>query len=126
MQPNFNASLESDILRLSKEVRQRQETMPSPDLSQREIVHAVIREKIQAQPALAPQSAPASSVLPHYLQSESPEVQLKVEELASMAFQKGIDVSIAEAKKYGPFILDALHDTLTSKLYDELKARKLI
>lgn len=123
---NFDAALEKDIAGLSEEIRSRQEKIPSPEFSQREILKSVIQEKIQAQPSPAPAASDQPSVLPQYLQQESPEVRLKVEELVELALHKGIDASIAEAKKYGPFLLDALHDTLTSKIYEELKSRKLI
>ena len=123
---NFDAALEKDIAGLSQEILRRQEKAPSPEFSQREILKTVIQEKIQAQPSPAPTDDAQSSVLPQYLQEESPEVRLKVEELVEMTLHKGIDAAIAEAKKYGPFILDALHDTLTSKIYEELKSRKLI
>lgn len=123
---NFDSILEKDIAGLSEEVRNRQEKLPSPETSQREILKTVIREKIQAQPSPAPSVSAQPSSLPQYLKEESPEVRLKVEELVQLALTKGIDVSIDEAKKFGPFLLDALHDTLTSKMYDELKSRKLI
>ena len=126
MQPNFDSMLEKDILRLSKEVKRHQETLPSQEILPREIIKSAIGAQIQSQAAdTAPQNA-APSVLPQYLQQESPEMQLKVEELIDLAFHKGIEASVKEAKKYGPFILDAFHDSLTGKIYDELKARKLI
>ena len=65
-------------------------------------------------------------MLPQYLQQESPEIRLKVEKLVDLAFHKGIGASISEAKKYGPFMLDAFHDTLTTKIYEELKSRNLL
>lgn len=123
---NFDSALERDIAGLSQEIHRRQESTPTPEISQREILKTVIGEKIQSQPAPVAPAAAQSSVLPQYLRQESPEVQMKIEELVQMTISKGIDASIEEAKKYGPFILDALHDTLTSKIYDELKSRKLI
>ncbi len=129
MQQNFHSSLENDILRLSQEVRNKQEVVPGPSVSERDLLGSVLRVRMQQAPAAttpAPAPEPASPVLPGYLSAESPEVRLKVEELADLAFEKGIDTAVAEAKKYDPFILDALHDTLTSKLYDELKSRKLL
>ncbi len=126
MQPNFDSMLEKDILRLSKEVKRHQEALPSQEISPREIIKSAIGGQIQSQTAdTAPQNQPAS-VLPQYLQQESPEMQLKVEELVDLAFHKGIEASVKEAKKYGPFILDAFHDSLTGKIYDELKSRKLL
>ncbi len=128
MLSNFDSALEQDMIRLSNEVKLRAEKAPSMEISRREIVRSVIGSQIQAQssrPAAEAQSEP-STMLPQYLQEESPEVRLKIEELVDVAFHKGIDASIAEAKKYGPFIIDALHDTLTTKLYEELKSRNLL
>ncbi|MBU6141626.1 hypothetical protein KGO95_00720 [Patescibacteria group bacterium] len=129
MQQNFHSSLERDILRLSQEVRNKQESVPRPSVSERDLLGSVLQARMQqAQPAPAPAtpSESESQVLPRYLSAESPEIQLKVEELADLAFEKGIDAAITEAKRYDPFMLDALHDTLTAKLYDELKSRKLL
>lgn len=129
MPSNFDSVLEQDIIRLSNEVRKRVEVMPSQEISHREIVKSVIGSQIQAsqQTQSAPQTqSEPSPMLPQYLQQESPEVRLKIEELVDLAFHKGIEASVSEAQKYGPFILDALHDTLSTKLYEELKSRKLL
>ncbi len=129
MESNFDSALEQDIIRLSTEVKNRAEKMSPQEISHREIVKSAISAQIQAQQTA--QAAPETSeqpspMLPQYLQRESPEVRLKVEELVDFAFHKGIDASISEAKKFGPFILDAFHDTLTTKLYEELKSRNLL
>ncbi|MDE2001132.1 MAG: hypothetical protein KGI60_01030 [Patescibacteria group bacterium] len=123
---NFDAALEQDILRLSHEVHEQRQEQSAAETHPKEIVRSVIGSHIQAAPAPAPSGSDDTTMLPNYLQAESPDVRLKVEELVDVAFHKGIDASVTEAKKYGPFILDALHDTLTTKLYDELKARKLL
>ncbi len=127
MQPNFDSMLEKDILRLSKEIKRHQEeALPTQEASPREIIKSAIGAQIQSHVTDSiPQNA-EPSVLPQYLQQESPEMQLKVEELVDLAFHKGIETSVKEAKKCGPFILDAFHDSLTGKIYDELKARKLL
>lgn len=125
MNPKFeHSALEKDIQRLTIEIREHKEKSGQPKIADKEIVRSVIGAQIQAQPASPPPAQP-SLILPAYLQKESPEIQLKVEELVDLAFHKGIAASVAEAKKYGPFILDALHDSLTAKVYEELKARKL-
>ena len=126
---NFDSALEQDIIRLSNEARKKVEAAPTPEISHREIIKSVLGSQIQSQqePQTAQQNkAQPSPMLPQYLQQESPEVRLKIEELADLAFHKGIEASISEAKKYGPFILDALHDTLTTKIYEELKSRNLL
>lgn len=68
----------------------------------------------------------ADNVLPNYLEKESPEVKNKIEKLIMLTFNSGLDEAIKQAGMSGPFVLDALHDALTSKLYNELKKRKLL
>lgn len=120
--------LEQDIARLSQEVAERRSKAETEQPA--ESVREVLREKIYPESAApAPQISTdktASPVLPAYLQKESLEVRLKIEELVDSTFHQGLDAAIAEAGKYGPFVLDALHDALTSKFYDELKNRGLI
>lgn len=127
LQPKFeHATLERDIQRLSTEVREYKEKAGRPEITDKEAVRSALSARIQTQPTPPPPTSPTANILPGYLQKESPEAQLKVEELIDIAFHKGINASIREAKKYGPFILDALHDSLTGKIYDELKTRKLL
>ncbi len=119
MEPKFEQpAIEKDIERISKELWEHREKMPDKNISEREIVRSVIGERIKN---VQPAPSKGSSVLPKYLESESSEIKTKVEELVAVAFREGLDFSINEAKKFGPFILDALHDALTSKMYDELK-----
>ena len=131
MEPNFQPkiehnTLEKDIERLAKEVQELRSRMPQTTPG-RDLVKSALGARIIPQPApTAPVTHQSSPLLPTYLQQESPEIQLRVEELLDMVFHKGIDATINEAKKYGPFILDALHDSLTGKIYEELKTRKLI
>ncbi|PIP92070.1 hypothetical protein COW77_01960 [Candidatus Wolfebacteria bacterium CG18_big_fil_WC_8_21_14_2_50_39_7] len=66
------------------------------------------------------------TVLPDYLKDSPPEIKLRVEKLVDLVFHQGIEKTIKEANQAGPFILDAFHDALTDKLYDELKKRNLI
>lgn len=127
MEPKLEHSiLEQEIQSLSKEIQEHKATLEKPATSDREIVRAALGARIQKPPIDQPAAQPQSDILPKYLESESAEIKLKVEQLVDVAFHKGIDASIQEAKKLGPFILDALHDSLTGKIYDELKARKLL
>lgn len=130
-QPLKHEALEQDIARLSQEVRERQERAGAEESET--AVRETLRKRIYPEPQAVPTpSAPAageggaSPILPAYLQKESPEMKLKVEELIDMTFHQGIDKAVAEARQYGPFVLDAFHDTLTSKMHEELKSRGLI
>lgn len=124
--PKFeHSALEKDIQRLSKEVLEYKKSSGKEALPEREVLRSVIGSRVQAEQQVS-EPPQTSNMLPQYLQQESSEIKLKVEELIDIAFHKGIDASVEEAKKYGPFVLDSFHDALTTKIYDELKARKLI
>ena len=127
MQPAFeHGALKRDIQQLSQEVKEHREKTSSAEMHEREAVKSVLGTRIQTFAPSSTAQSNTSQLLPQYLQQESSEVKLKVEELIDLALHKGVDASIKEAGKFGPFILDALHDALTTKIYDELKARKLI
>jgi hypothetical protein len=123
---------EKDIQDFSKEVREHQIKNKIENI-QESHVKDILRPRLgQPQFSQPQKSQPAGSVLqesdslPDYLLAESSQVKNKVEDLISMAFSRGIEASAKEAAKAGPFILDAFHDALTSKLYEELKNRGLL
>lgn len=137
MNNNFeHSALEKDIELLAKKVREHRAELGEKEVD-KEVVKALVNNAIYQRPKVVnipggevqqktiTSDAP-TNVLPDYLKRESPEVKLKIEQLMEEALHKGINHSINEAKKFGPFILDAFHDALTSKLYDELKNRGLI
>lgn len=133
MNPNFEtAPFEKDIQNFSKEVREHQEKNKIENI-QESHVKDLLRPRLSQPQFSQPQKGQAASSvlqesdsLPDYLITESSQVKNKVEDLISMAFSRGIEASAREASKSGPFILDAFHDALTSKLYEELKRRGLL
>ena len=132
MSPPFeHASLEQDIERLSAEIKERGLAGKG-----KEGVKTVVKEQTapempvgpSGRPELptAPPPVPVNPALPNYLQNEPAEVKLKVEKLLDLAWHKGIKKAADEARNSGPVILDAFHDALTDKIYNELKQRGLL
>ncbi|OGY62374.1 MAG: hypothetical protein A2745_02155 [Candidatus Harrisonbacteria bacterium RIFCSPHIGHO2_01_FULL_44_13] len=133
-----HSALEKDIERLSAEIGKKSGEKVSLE-TQKEILRSAIGSRIYREPkeidlsaekeipasAEAP-SAGASSALPSYAQDLSADFKLRIEKLIDLAWHKGISSAVAEARRSGVFILDAFHDALTDKLYDEFKKRKLI
>jgi len=119
-----HAALEKDIERLAAEVKGRA-SAETPE-AQKEAVRKTVAEKIGVAPP--PPSGPStpSPTLPNYLQTASNEVKLRVEQLVDLAWHKGISAAVKEAKKSGSIYVDALHDALTDKLYNEFKNRGLL
>lgn len=126
--PEFEHSgLERDIEELEAEIRGRLENRGIERGALKESLHKRIYgvlppTKEEAQGI----KEAASPSLPSYMKDASEEDKLKVEKLIDLAWHKGIDAAVAQARKQGAFILDAFHDALTDKLFNEFKARGLI
>ena len=127
--PAFEAkeAIEQDIERLHQDIKEKRGNM-----SEKEALKAALRESIVAaqasQPAVSQPTATqgtVSRILPTYVMQNSKEIQLAVEKLIAHAFTHGIKKAIHEAKGQGAFFLDAFHDALTDRLYQEFKRRKL-
>ena len=115
-QPAF----EKDIEQLSAQVKEYQENALKNKMPHQDLLRSAIGERIQQ---VAPPAPQKKTDLPVYLENESPEMKTKIQELIDIALMSGVEKSVIEAKKYSPFVLDALHDALTEKIYNELKNR---
>ncbi|MEK7555473.1 MAG: hypothetical protein AAB516_01475 [Patescibacteria group bacterium] len=126
------SALEADIERLSKEIIEKRNLLEHKELSERELVKQALRPLVrqvltQSTTPAAQSTAPVGeSILPDYLKDSPAEIKLQVEKLVDSVFHQGIEKTAKQARQAGAFILDAFHDALTDKLYEELKKRKLI
>lgn len=125
-EPKFEHSvLEQDIKRLSTEIKERGIAEKGKE-ALKEVIKGEAPTPSAAVPA-QPAAPPTSSVtLPHYMEGEKNLVKLKVEKLLDLALHKGIKRASEEARDSGPLVLDAFHDALTDKLYEEIKNRGLL
>jgi len=123
---NFeHSNLEADIERLSAVVNEKMGESESPKAAVKEAVREVYIEP--QTPAIGSADSQADSgVLPKYLKDAPTDVKLFVEKAIDLVWHKGISAGVKEASKHGPLVLDAFHDALTDKLYEELKNRKHI
>lgn len=133
MNSNFeHAPFEKDLRDFSKEIKEYQAENKIESL-QKKHVKDFLKSRL-GQPSISVRTktpAPTSvldesKILPDYLISESAQIKSKVEELIGLVFAEGVERAAKKASKSGPFILDAFHDALTAKLYEELKKRGLV
>jgi len=123
--------LEQDIERLSNIIAETKKFPESKDFNEKELIKKSL-EKIMAQvnsgePAITQHNVTLTQkILPDYLENAEPEIKLTIEKLIDEVFHEGLDKTIKKASQAGPFFLDAFHDALADKLFDELKKRKLI
>jgi hypothetical protein len=126
--------VESEIKKISAEILRQRERPEGRGLTGPEIVRQAVRSYTGVQPAAKPKepatAAPTAQTvvnpLPDYAESAPPEVKREIERFLEMAFRDGILKASSEAAKSTPFVLDAFHDALAGKLYEELKKRGIV
>ena len=129
---NFEANqnkIEADIHRVGQEVREQTGGSVTPEATERALVRQSLHPMIQAPTVPVPQSgshAVDDTMLPSYLKDATVDVKERVERLVEDAFKHGVEHAAIEAQKSGPFVVDALHDALSDKFYEELKKRGVV
>lgn len=128
--------LESEIAQLQQAIEEKRRILESEhgvtredkDLV-RDVVSSHIYNKTPTMTPAASTPAATSSAKPKtvsYLDTLDEEQVEKLNTLINAVSEKGIKKVIEEAKQADPFILDAFHDALVDKLYDELKSRGVV
>ena len=132
--------LEAEIAELNKEIEAKRALLESKHgiTSERGALHEVVAEKLdrssadavalrqELQNSMASGSQTVQSQKGGYLNSLSDGQAEMINQLVSLIPTKGIKYAVAEAKKLEPFLVDAFHDALVDKLYDELANRGLV
>ena len=119
------AEAAAEIAEISREVEKRRAALESERgiKEERAVVHEVISEKIFGKPAKTEKETERKG---HYLDNLSDEEVEKLNGYISSIHHKGLKKTVALARKENPFLLDAFHDCLTDKLYEELKNHGLV
>ena len=124
------APIETDLHRVGQEVRERIGGVPAPEATERAMVRQSLQPLVQQTPAVAQtqpgRSATDDASLPTYMKDASVDIKDRVERLIEDAFKHGVEHAAIEAQKSGPFVVDALHDALSDRFYEELKKRNLV
>lgn len=143
MPEDFSKSnIEAEIAELSEKIaaKRKQLEASSGIVEERELVKSVLGEKIsntvpQTSPvvsdlgATATKSTSTAKVVPagkSYLDYLDEESRAEVEQMVGLVFSDGLEKTLKILEMKEPFIIDAFHDVLTDKIYDELKKRGAI
>jgi len=135
--PN-NPNLEKEIEVLEKRLAEKKAALSDQKepLREREVVREVVRERVAEQMAVSVSSQAGSKVKakdakpivlpgkisPAALKKASSEKQIDI--LLGVAFSDSIANAVSLAQKLeSPYALDALHDVLVDKFYEELIRR---
>lgn len=126
--PSFeHEALEADLKRLTLEVQRQEKLSENRNLGGEALLKKSIESIATPYPEESREKMQASrSPLPDYVESTGVETKLEIEYLLDLAFHKGLDRAVSEARKTSPFVLDAFHDALVGKLYPELRKRGIL
>ncbi len=116
---------EVDAEKLAIEVKNYQEKTEAKNLDSREVIKRTIQQSTGTVTDDA-NNLKDDGVLPDYANQAPASVKLEVETLIQKALEHGIYSALGEAKNSSPFVLDAFHDALTGKLYEEFEKRGLL
>ncbi len=140
-------NLESEIAELQKMIEAKRDQLEKEVgiVEEKELVRQSVREMFldtttpplssSANPLPAqsptPVSTPSVKVQPNsasasYLDYLDADTTEKINHLIEEIPAKGVALVIDEVAAQEPFVIDAFHDALVDKLYDELKARGLV
>ena len=128
-------ALEADIQKLSKEIVDKKELPEHKDLSEKDIIkkilYPIIQQAVIQQPMADGQQsirqlADQNQNLPDYLKDAPDDIKLQVEKLIDLAMHYGVEKAAKAASRLNAFVVDAFHDAIADRLYDELKNRKIL
>lgn len=133
MEGPFQNKIEAEIAELASQIEAKRKLLESEKglVEEKEVLKSAVGEKMsQGVPSFSARqntssasSGTQSSSGSSYLDSVGSEVEAEVNSLLSVVFEKGIDEAIKRASSSSPLVLDAFHDALTDKLYEEMKNR---
>lgn len=122
--------IEQEIADLTKQIEAKRRILESEKgiIEEKEIVRDVVAEKISGSiPSFSSQKSQIKNDKSiSYLDNVDSETEETVNGLISIAFSKGIEAAIKEAENYDAYIMDAFHDAMTDKVYDQMKSQGLV
>ena len=137
----MGGNLESEIAELSRQIEEKKRALESQSgiiRENKELLAESVAENFYPQagrdetPIFSAQNSPSTSsgaaaVPPaDYLDTLPPEKVETLNTYIAMIPQAGIRTTIKRVITEVPFIIDAFHDALVTRLYDELKDRGII
>jgi hypothetical protein len=128
-------SFEQEVSEISKAIEARRDVIEKEHgiIEEKEIAREAIGEKLkeatppsQSATQPPPQTVSPISLSESYLDTLDETNAQKVVSLIEQMREKGIKKAVAEARENDPYVLDAFHDALVDKLYEELQERGYI
>jgi len=118
-------SVPAELIELSKAIELRRNVIETEQgvTEEKEMVRLVLKDELFAESSPQSQSTSSST---HYLDTLDDDSLAELNAYIARIPELGMKKTIALVRKEQPFLIDAFHDALTDKLYDELKNNGLI
>jgi hypothetical protein len=142
MESNFLPNTENELLELSRQIEKKRHELESENniIDKREVVKHVVSDVTNEDEDSGDENKNESETKVResktdisrektgsYIDSLDGETLNHIQNKINVVFEKGVKKGIKEAKKdFSPHELDAFHDLLVDRLYDELKSRGLV
>ncbi len=131
------AAIEAEIAELSRRIEEKRKVLESSHgiVEERELVASAVKEKIaELTPSGAPATTsavqptslpttnlPASPQRASYLDTIGPGAIERLNVLLQMAVDHGLKKALKALETEEPFLVDAFHDAIADRYYEELK-----
>ncbi|MEK7135978.1 MAG: hypothetical protein AAB821_00080 [Patescibacteria group bacterium] len=122
-------NIEAEIAELSRQIESKRLELEQKNnivTDDKALVRDIITSANSATTTSAKIVSDSNNNSDSYLDSLPVGVEKQVGQLVEKVFDRGLTKTIAEAKKLPALDLDAFHDTLTDRVYNELKSRGLV
>lgn len=117
-------SVQGEVADIARAIEARRETIAEEHgiHDEQKIVHHVVGEELFGKQA----PTPTASTHGHYLDNLSDEEKEELNHYIGLIPERGIARAIDAVRNEHPLLIDAFHDVLADKLYDELKTHGLV
>lgn len=142
---NPAGDLESEIAELTRQIDSKKRALEEANgiVHEKEVVSTAVAEHFYGSPLSSsaqgandddtddqgdskPVAVKPKTATKDYLDTLPPESIESVNSYVAMIPEKGIRQTVQKVQTEQPFLIDAFHDALVSRLYDELKSRGII
>ncbi len=128
LEQNSSAHIEAEIAELSAKIEEKRRILETEQgiVSDQSVVAAAIQDFVPTTSLPAHSTQSQTTDDDSYLDSLPTETEALVKDLVDKVFDRGLRRTLGEARHLAALDLDAFHDTLTDKVYAELKSRGLV